>query len=79
MTQAGQRVCDVIRLFGAIALGLSLGLVSPVFAQVSGGSAGGTSAQAPVIAADAPVSGGFAPQSGAAKPKAAVSGGASGG
>lgn len=79
MTQAGQRVCDVIRLFGAIALGLSLGFVSPVAAQVSGGSAGGTPSQAPVIATDAPVSGGFAPQSGAVKPKAAVSGGASGG
>ncbi len=83
MTQAGQRVCDLLRLLGAMALGVSLGFVSPVLAQDTGGSAAEPTTQAPaaspVIATDAPVSGGFAPQSGGAKPKVAVSGGASGG
>ena len=83
MTQAGQRVCDLVRLFGALCLGLTLALGAPLRAQVSGGSAGGVAPQAPAVqvqadATQAPVSGGFAPQGGA-KPKAPVSGGSSGG
>ncbi len=83
MPQAGQRVCDFIRLLGALSLGLTLALGAPIWAQTSGGSAGGVAPQAPAVkvqadATQAPVSGGFAPQGGA-KPKVAVSGGASGG
>lgn len=80
MTRADQRVCDLVRLFGAMALGLAMAFAQPLAAQVSGGASGG-GAPKPALGtgqADAPLSGGFAPQGGA-KPKTAVSGGASAG
>ncbi len=77
MTKAGQRVCTVLRLLGAVALGLGLAWAQPMAAQTAGGAAPPPKATVQAQS-DAPVSGGFAPQGGA-KPKVAVSGGASSG